>query len=199
MTLDYESAKNMLLASDIKGCQHFFEKKHYLLELGYCALLDDDLDRASKIFKSIRKIDKRANWAAFLVDLLNERFNGYPTYFELRNFLEIDINIFINSSKGDYVEKIASYADFLFTINPEVYKFIGRVFLNNDLEQYGIFFLKRAKDNFYNDPELHFLLAEFYYKHKNYLEAQKSLNSCLKILPGYFPAVNLLKKVSLLV
>lgn len=199
MTLDYESAKNMLLASDIKGCQHFFEKKHYLLELGYCALLDDDLDRASKIFKSIRKIDKRANWAAFLVDLLNERFNGYPTYFELRNFLEIDINIFINSYKGDYVEKIASYADFLFTINPEVYKFIGRVFLNNDLEQYGIFFLKRAKDNFYNDPELHFLLAEFYYKHKNYLEAQKSLNSCLKILPGYFPAVNLLKKVSLLV
>lgn len=193
MNLDYEKAKEMLLTSDIDGCQRFFAENDYLLELGYSYLLQENLENAQKIFSTIEEEDKRAHWGLFLTNLFNDTFKEYPTYFELRNFLEIDLNIFINTYKGNFVEKLISYADFFVTINPEVYKYIGRVFINNNFYQYGMFFLNRAKDYFYNDPELHYILAEYYYKQKDYAQSQKAINSCLEILPDYFPAKQLNK------
>lgn len=195
MVLTYNKAKEKLLTFDIAGCQRFFAENGYLLELGYCYLLTDDLERAHDIFEKAREYDKRANWALFMTNLFMNKPADYPTYFELRNFLEIDLNILITAAKGEYVENLISYADFFCTINPEVYKYLGRVFLNNDLEQYGYFFLKRAKDYFYNDPELHYILAEYFYNKNDYAEAQKSLSSCLGILPEYFPAKRMMKKI----
>lgn len=193
MNLDYEKAKEMLLTSDIDGCQRFFAENGYLLELGYSYLLQENLENAKKIFSTIEVEDKRAHWGLFLTNLFNDTFKEYPTYFELRNFLEIDLNIFINTYKGNFVEKLISYADFFVTINPEVYKYLGRVFINNNFYQYGMFFLNRAKDYFYNDPELHYILAEYYYKQNDYTQSQKAINVCLDILPDYFPAKQLNK------
>ena len=192
MILDYKSAKQKLLTFDIDGCQRFFEQNGYLTELGYCYLLTDRLDGAKNVFKSARSSDKRANWAFVMTDLLQNCISEYPTYFELRNFLEIDLNILINAYKGEYVEKLISYADLFFAINPEVYKFIGRVFINNNFNGYGYFFLQRAKDYFYNDPELHYLLAEYYFNNKDYAASKKSIQACMGILPDYYPAVKML-------
>jgi tetratricopeptide (TPR) repeat protein len=76
--------------------------------------------------------------------------------------------------------------------NPECYKFIGRAFWAHNFLPVAMFFLKRAKDRFYSDPELHYLLAYIYYhKDKNIEECKKSLNTCLEILPEYAPAKNL--------
>ena len=97
--------------------------------------------------------------------------------------------------KGDYVEKIVRYADFMFTINPEVYKFIGRAFLNNDMKIQAMFFLKRAKDRFYNDPELHYIMAEVYYNDNDIDLCKNALRTCLNVLPEYAPAVVLLNKI----
>ena len=188
MVLDYNNAKQKLLTFDIDGCQRFFAENGYLLELGYCFLLSDNLKDARAAFIQAREFDKRANWALFMTNLFLNLPADYPSYFELRNFLEIDLNILIQAGKGEFVEKLISYADFFYTINPEVYKYLGRVFLNNDLEQYGYFFLMRAKDYFYNDPELHYLLAEFFFNKKDFKEAKKYAQTCLEVLPEYFPA-----------
>ncbi len=196
MVLDYNNAKQKLLTFDIYGCQRFFAENGYLLELGYCFLLSDNLKDARAAFIQAREFDKRANWALFMTNLFLNLPADYPSYFELRNFLEIDLNILIQAGKGEFVEKLISYADFFYTINPEVYKYLGRVFLNNDLEQYGYFFLMRAKDYFYNDPELHYLLAEFFFNKKDFKEAKKYAQTCLEVLPEYFPAKKMLGKIA---
>ena len=196
MVLDYNNAKQKLLTFDIDGCPRFFAENGYLLELGYCFLLSDNLKDARAAFIQAREFDKRANWALFMTNLFLNLPADYPSYFELRNFLEIDLNILIQAGKGEFVEKLISYADFFYTINPEVYKYLGRVFLNNDLEQYGYFFLMRAKDYFYNDPELHYLLAEFFFNKKDFKEAKKYAQTCLEVLPEYFPAKKMLEKIA---
>ena len=196
MVLDYNNAKQKLLTFDIDGCQRFFAENGYLLELGYCFLLSDNLKDARAAFIQAREFDKRANWALFMTNLFLNLPADYPSYFELRNFLEIDLNILIQAGKGEFVEKLISYADFFYTINPEVYKYLGRVFLNNDLEQYGYFFLMRAKDYFYNDPELHYLLTEFFFNKKDFKEAKKYAQTCLEVLPEYFPAKKMLEKIA---
>lgn len=195
MVLDYETAKEKLLTKKDDACQQFFVKNGYILENAYYELLSDNLDKAKNLFSLIKNSDIRAHWASFMISLIEGDVKEYPSYFELRNFLEIDLNILLTYFKGNYIEKIIRYADFLFTINPEVHKFIGRVFYNNGYKEQGMFFLDRARNYFYHDPELHYLLAFIYYNDDEFVKAEKAANDCLYILPNYFPAVSMLKKI----
>lgn len=195
MITDYKKAKEKLLTDLDCNCQQFFVKKGYILENAYYELLSDNLEKSKNLFNAIKNNDIRAHWASFMISMIEGNIKEYPSYFELRNFLEIDLNILIHYFKGDYVEKIVRYADFMFTINPEVHKYIGRVFYNNRYLEQGMFFLDRAKNYFYHDPELHYLLAYIYYNNNQIEKAQKSLEDCVRILPEYFPALDLLKKI----
>lgn len=196
MILDYKKAKEDFLAAKIQGCRKFFESNNCKLEQGYCELIFDNLAGAKRIFEELEEQDARAHWGLVMLEFIKGTVSRYPTYFELRNFLEIDLNILITYCKGDYVEKIVRYADFMFTINPETHKFIGRVFLNNGMIAQAMFFLKRAKDNFYQDPELHYILAEVYKTDGDIDFCRKALETCLEILPNYAPAKALLKEIS---
>lgn len=195
MVLDYQKAKEELLAGKLEDCQQFFAKNGYMLEEAYARLLSNDMAGAKVLFSFIKERDIRAHWALFMISLLEDNVQEYPSYFELRNFLEIDLNILITYYKGDYVEKIIRYADYMYTINPEVHKFIGRVLYNNGLVEQGLFFLNRAKSYFYHDPELHFMLGYIYFSQAKLDEAQNALENGLRVLPEYFPSENLLKKV----
>ena len=195
MISDYSKAKKDFLSAKFQGCKHFFQTHNYKLEQAYCEIILDNLQNAYELFKSLENIDLRANWGMVMLEFIKGCVSHYPTYFELRNFLEIDLNILLHYFKGDYVEKIVRYADFMFTINPEVHKFIGRVFYNNGYLDQGMFFLDRAKNYFYHDPELHYLLAYIYYNNNQIENAQKALEDCIRILPEYFPALHLLKKI----
>lgn len=191
MNLNYTKAKEEMLIALNEDCQHFFVQNGYMLESGYFELLNNRPQNAEELFSKISAEDIRAHWGAFIATLVQGNLHGYPSYFELRNFFEIDFNLFLKHYLGEYIENIIKYTDWLCTINPEVFKFLGRVFLNNGYDEYGMFFLKRAKDYFYTDPELHYLLAETYYKNGDKKNAKKSLKSCLEILPAYYPAIAL--------
>ncbi len=197
MTVEYEQVKKDFLSGRIKGCRAFFEQNKYYTEAGYCYIILDKLEKAQQMFEYAVKYDIRAHWGLFLLQLLSGKISRQPTYFEVRNFLEIDLNILILYCKGDYVERIIRYADFMAFYNPECYKFIGRAFWANDLIPAAMFFLRRAKDKLYNDPELHYLLAYIYYSKKNDMaKSIKALETCLNILPKYAPASKLLKLIS---
>jgi len=196
MSLEYKNAIKNLLTDTNLECQRFFTENNCFLELGYCNLINENLKEAKEIFYSIKDNDIRASWAIFMISLIEDNVTEYPTYFELRNFLEIDLNILISHFKGLYVENIIRYADFMFTINPEVYKFIGRALYENKYEEQALFFLKRAKNYFYNDPELHYLLSYVFYNKREFAKAKRYAQSCLTILPEYFPAKNILNRIS---
>ena len=192
MLSEYEKVKKDFLSGRIKGCRAYFENNGYYTEAGYCYIILDELNKAEKLFTIAKDYDNRALWGLFLLQLIKDDIKSFPTYFQVRNFLELDLSIFILYCKEKYVEKIIRYADFMAFYNPECYKFIGRAFWANNLMSAAMFFLRRAKDKFYQDPELHYLLAYiFYYNEKNFEQCQKSLKTCLEILPAYNPAVKL--------
>ncbi len=196
MITDYKKAKKNFLAAKIQGCRKFFEFNNYKLEQAYCEIVLDNLAKARQLFEEIENQDARAHWGLVMLECIKGNISRYPTYFELRNFLEIDLNILITYCKGNYVEKLVRYADFMFTINPETHKFIGRAFLNNNMKPQAMFFLKRAKDYFYHDPELHYMLAYIYKEDGDVELSKKSAETCLEILPNYAPAKALLKEIT---
>lgn len=193
MVLNYETAKKELLTSAKCECQNFFYDNGFLTEAAYAELLNNNLPKAKKLFQVMKNQDSRARWGMVLTGLIEGLLHEPPTYFGIRNFLEIDLDILINHGKGEYVEKILTYSDFMSKYNPEVYKYIGRVFLNNDIKPQAKAMLMLAKDCFYNDPELQYLIAEMYYKEKDFENAEKHINNCLNVLPEYFPAIQLKK------
>lgn len=194
MELKYEKVKEDFLSGRLKGCRVFFEENKFYVEAGYCYIVLDKLEKAQEMFNLAKDYDVRAKWGLLLIQMIKDDIRSFPTYFQVRNFLELDLNILILYCKGNYVEKIIRYADFMAYYNPECYKFIGRVFWANNLIPAALFFLRKAKDKFYQDPELHYLLAYiFYHNEKNIEQCKKSLNTCLEILPEYAPAKSLLK------
>lgn len=196
MVLEYKNAKEKLLVNLDNDCRQFFVKNGCILECGYYHLINENLEEAKKQFSLIKDYDIRANWALIMISMIEGDVREYPTYFQIRNFLEIDLNILIHYYKGEYVEKIIRYCDFMFSINPEAYKFIGRVLYNNNLEPQARFFLEKAKNYFWQDPELHYLIAYICYKKDDYQTARKALENCLEILPKYFPAVDMMRKIA---
>ncbi len=191
----YEQVKTDFLSGKIDGCASFFEKHNFKLEAGYCYLIQGDFIKAKKLFEAISDENSRARWAIVLLQMLEGNVIQDPTYFDIRNFLEIDLNIFIKYYKGDYVEQIIRYSDYMQYFNPECYKFIGRVFWANNMLPAALFFLRKAKDKFYNDPELHYLIAYIAYGEENFAQCKKALEACLNILPTYSPALKLMAKL----
>lgn len=191
---EYEQVKKDFLSGRIKGCKTYFENHNCNTEVAYCCLVLDETEKAEEIFNKAKTYDNRACWGVFLLQMITGEIKSSPTYFQIRNFLELDLNILLLYCKGDYVESIIKYADYMAYYNPECYKFIGRVFWANGFIPAAKFFLRRAKDKFYQDPELHYLIAYIaYYEEKNLEQCQKSINTCLELLPEYAPAKNLQK------
>lgn len=196
MTMNYEEVKKDFLSGKIKGCKTYFENNNYYVEAGYCCIVLDELDKAKELFQEVQEVDTRAKWGLILLQMIKGDILTFPTYFQIRNFLELDLSILILYCKGEYVEKIIRYADFMAYYNPECYKFIGRAFWANNLMSAAMFFLRRAKDKFYQDPELHYLLAYIFYNNDRNIDlAKKALCACLGILPEYAPAKKLYAQI----
>lgn len=194
--MNYEEVKKDFLSGKIKGCKTYFENNNYYVEAGYCCIVLDELDKAKELFQKVQEVDTRAKWGLILLQMIKGDILTFPTYFQIRNFLELDLSILILYCKGEYVEKIIRYADFMAYYNPECYKFIGRAFWANNLMSAAMFFLRRAKDKFYQDPELHYLLAYIFYNNDRNIDlAKKALGACLGILPEYAPAQKLYAQI----
>lgn len=190
----YKDAKDRFLSGDF-SVESFFQQNDFMLEYGYCKLLSGDSNSAKSAFKTISKQDFRANWGEKLIQFIQGYVTTVPSYFQIRNFLEIDLNLLLNAGQPDFVESIINGADLFYSINPESYKFISRVMFFNDFTDVALYYLNKAKDKFYYDPEMHFMMANCYLKKGEKSLAKESINNCLSILPEYFPATKLLAKI----
>ena len=192
----YLEAKNKFLAGDFASVEKFFEQNNYALEYGYCKLFSGDFGWAKGIFGTIASNDFRADWAKSLIQFVEGYVAYPPSFFQIRNFLEIDLNLLIQAKRPEFVENILGGADIFYSVNPESYKFIARVMMFNDFLEVAIHYLLKAKDKFYYDPEMHFMLAQCYIKMSEFAMAKDSIRVCLSILPDYIPAKVLLDKLN---
>ena len=163
------------------------------IENAYFSILKGDLHTAKSIFENIDS--PRSHWGKCFVDILIGYVENFPTYFEIRNFLEIDLDFLIKNNKINYVEQILGSLEHLSDINQEVYKYVARVFYENRLYKASLEYLEKSKKIFYKDPELHFMLAKYYLNSRDYEDSYFYIKECLKILPDYYPAKNLKMKI----
>lgn len=163
------------------------------IESAYLAILNDDLQLASAIFESLDS--PRARWGLILVSVLEGFIKIYPTYFDIRNFLEIDMDFLIKNEKIDYVQMLLGALDFFSSINQETYKYVARVMYENKYHKSAREYMEKSKKVFYNDPELHFMYAKYFYESGNYKDAEFYIDECIRILPDYFPAKQMKQKI----
>lgn len=195
MTIKYKQVKQDFLSGRFKGCRDYFESHNYYAEAGYCYMILNNFAKAKEQFEKAKVSDIRGHWGLLLLQMQEEKISMAPTYFEVRNFLEIDLDIFITYCKGDIVQQIIKYADYIAFYNLECYKFIGRAFWAHNIMPAAMFFLNKAKEKLYNDPELHYLLAYIYYTNNDISNCKKEIEVCLSILPQYAPALMLSQKI----
>ena len=163
------------------------------IEHAYLSILNDDLISAEEVFKL--NDSPRSRWGIILIEILTGFLQTYPTYFEIRNFLEIDMDFLLKNEKLDYIEQILGASEILITINQETYKYIARVMYENKLYKVARDYLEKSKAIFYKDPELHFMLAKYYLRLNDYDNTLYYINECLKILPEYYPAKKIKEQV----
>lgn len=163
------------------------------LEHGYLLILNDDVEGAKKVFENLDS--PRAHWAVCLTSILKGVLESAPTYFQIRNFLEIDLDFLIKNEKIDYVEMLLGALDILSVINHETFKYTARVMLANNLMSAGFNYMEKSKKVFYNDPELHFMYAKYYFGLHNYKRANFYIDECLSVLPDYYPALQLKEEI----
>lgn len=178
----------------------FFSKNNeYSFELNtiehaYFLILKDDLSSAKSILKMIDS--PRSNWGLSFIQILEGYLEIFPSYFGIRNFIEIDLDFLLKNNKIEYVEQILGSLSILETINQEIYKYIARVMFENKLYKATREYLDKSKNILYNDPELHFLYAKYYLRTREYELADNHLEECINILPDYYPAKLLKKEIS---
>lgn len=191
----YQEAKTKLISGDIL-VGDFFKQNGLMLEYGYSRLLAGEVELANSIFLKLASQDLRADWGVKLIQFIRCYVSDIPSYFQVRNFLEIDLNLLIQARQPQFVENIINGADLFYSANAESYKFIARVMLFNDFVDIAVHYLLKAKEVLYHDPEMHFMLANCYVQKGEIAKAKECLKSCLTILPGYFPAKNLEKTLA---
>lgn len=164
-------------------------------ECGYCKLLLGDIGGAQYFWKKIKNTSPAVDWGLNLISIVQLTIPSSLTFFQIRNFLERDMQLLFETNQLRMLENIMSASDILAEFNPESYKFIGRVLLNNGYFDLANEFLQKALDVCYSDCEVHFLLAQYYLFKKDVQSAIKILKKSISINSGYFPAKNLLKSI----
>ena len=172
-----------------------FEKPIYSdsLEHAYLLLLNENYLLAEEIFK--QNNSSRAGWGVVLSQILQDDLKVFPSFFQISNFLEIDIDLFIKNDKtAILMKKMEKYLEILDIINCFIHQYICRVFCSIGYYKESYFYLRKSLDYFYKDLEVHFLLAKYFQIYNDICNAKSSLNECLLINNGYYPAIKLLKE-----
>jgi len=188
-------AKSLLFQGRLDDAYFEFRQLKMDYEAGYCQLLKGFFFLAEKIWTSSSTDAFDISWGLSLLSFLNGDRLKYPLYFQIRSFLEQDINMFYQIGKSEYVNKLIEHADVFVRINPEAYKFFGRVLYHNQKYEAAWEFLKLSLDVCFKDPETHFLIAGLYVLKNEIAQARKSLKTAIDVSGGYYPAEIMLQQI----
>ena len=186
--INYEIAKKNLESGNAKDFT-FFALNGYLLEYGYSLILMGQLEKAKEVLSQVDSL--RSKWAISFIPFMAGHVEKMPSYFQIRNFFEIDVNLLLKSNQIDFVSYILGGADILYSINSEVYKYIARVMMNNRYWDISKTYLDKGQELTENDPELFFMLCQYYISLSEFAKALYSIENCLRILPEYYPAIKI--------
>ena len=191
----YRSAVSFFENRDYANAFELFEKLGMTYESGYCKLMSANLHEAERIWESCDIDSPALKWGLAFIKLIEMDIPNGITFFQVRNFLERDLDLLIENNHFQYAQNVISASDILTECNCETPKFIGRVLLNNGYMEQAVYYLNKAKNICYTDPETQFLLAQYYAFKEDTQTAVSVLKNSLKITPNYYPAKALLQEL----
>lgn len=195
-----KSAYSLFDKKDYMAAKKLFSEFDMTYEMGLCELLKRNLVEARKCFE-IKKDDCIASdFGLLIIDIIEDsKTRKIPNYFQVRSFLEIYINFFIENNILDWAQKVIDNYQFFTQSNLETPKFIARVLHANRFYKAVHSFAKLGKEICYHDAEVHYIDACVYITEKNYEEAMNCINACLNFAPEYYPMLRLKQEVEELI
>ncbi len=172
----------------------FYHMKMFY-ESGYCLLMQGDLYNAKRLWDKLDDSKPIYLWGKSLIGFIEKKPEQLPTYFQIRNFLEQDLDALLTANLTTYAENLINSIDILAQINSESYKYMARVLYNHKYYDISKNFLEQSKDIYYKDPETHFLIAKIHMEKNETENAKTALNTAISVNEDYFPARNLLLKI----
>lgn len=181
--------KIALQEKKIEKAQEYFELSCNFLGLAYCYFYKNEIKKAQEMSFIIKNQSSASCWLNSICNLLLSKKEEPPSYMQIRNFFEQDLEMAFFYENKNLIEKLLENSPNLQIINGEVNKFCGRVLLHNNEDFMAEIYLKRSLNTFYQDPETHFLLGETYEKQGFIQEAIASYNRVIGINKSYYPAI----------
>ena len=172
-----------------------FKKLHCYTEYGYCKLFRGDKESAKYIWESLEDISPLTMWAKCLSGYIEKKQKRTPTFFQIRNFYESDLDTLLGLRYTKWAENLINSIQYFRDINTEVYKYTARVLYNHKYYQLAEKFLNTGKNVAYEDTELHYIEAEVRLAQNQKIAAKKSLEKILEFAPAYYPAKKLLENI----
>jgi tetratricopeptide (TPR) repeat protein len=188
-------AKVLFFDGKYERAEILFKKLHKYTEYGYCRLYQNDKEMADRIWFAQEDTSPLIMWAKALSGYIEKRRVKEPTFFQIRNFYETDLDTLLKLKMYGYAENLISSIQYFAETNMEVYKYTGRVLYNHGYLKDAEKFLATGKEVVWEDTELHFLDAEVKLAQNERLAAIKSLENALELTPTYYPAVKLLENI----
>ncbi len=187
------TGRQKLSIGDLEGAYEYFKKGENTFGCAYCRFIQGRIEEAAVLLNLIRDLNPAVNWLLCLIGIINDDTKEIPSYFQIRNFYEADLNMIFLYGNKEYAIKICKGIKYLAKYNKEVYKYTARVLIDNDSLKSAILLLKKSIDIYYKDPEVHFMLGEAYRKIGNTENAKKEYRISNEVTGGYYPAIKVLK------
>lgn len=188
-------AKSFFNEENYKEAAKIFYQQKMFYESGYCLLLQGDLFNAKRLWMSLDDSTPIIGWGKSLIGFIEKNPVKTPTYFQIRNFLEQDLDALLRANLISYAENVINSIDVMAQVNSESYKYMARVLFNHNYFDIAKNFLNQSKEIYYKDPETHFLLGKIHLEKGNFDEAKNALEAAIEVNEGYFPAKKLLAKL----
>ena len=172
-----------------------YKKINLTFQAGFCYLLLGNLNKTKEIWKNTP--DSSASlWGETIIGIIESKINHFPTYFQIRNYLESTLSYLFEAKRYDYIEKLISAKEFLAEFNIESYRIIGKVLLENNWSNLSKQYLEKAIGELPQDYEAYYLLGLWYYKNNEPKKAKYFLRRCVDINDYYCAASKLIDKIN---
>jgi tetratricopeptide (TPR) repeat protein len=123
----------------------YYNQAENIFGCAYCKFLQGDLDEARILATLIRNSSPSADWLYSITSLLLNDLSFLPSYFQIRNFYEQDLEMLFRYKQEKIIDKLLTITPLIENINREIYKYSARVLLNNKYyEQAKCLLLKKT-------------------------------------------------------
>ncbi len=185
-----------LYEHQIELAAEYFNKLQNLTAVGYCRFLQGKTEEALSIIAIVKGSNPQADWLFSLINIIKNIYDFHPTYMQIRNFFEQDLEMLFVCNQIDLIKKILSNCTYFEKYNKEIYKYCARVLVNNNYPDEAMTYINKSLDIYYKDPETHFIIGEIFEKKKMKNEARDAYLKSSNINGKYLPAENKLKVLS---